>query len=125
MRTDPDILDLSDEPSPPPPAARRGRGRPKKHVEPESTDEKLKLAQIRLREASARKAEVEVAKRESDLVSAAAVTREWATILRDVRAALLAVPARVGGALPHLTATDIAAVEAEIRAALRGLSDGH
>jgi len=41
-----------------------------------------------------------------------------------VRAALLAVPSRVGTRLPSLTAHDVAEIAVEIRAALSTLADG-
>lgn len=59
-----------------------------------------------------------------DLVPAADVTREWAEVLRKVRAGVLAVPSRVRAALPQLTAADVAVLDAEIRATLEGLAHG-
>jgi phage terminase Nu1 subunit (DNA packaging protein) len=76
----------------------------------------------RMREA-ADKEEARVQRERGELVEAAAVTREWASILRDLRNALLAVPSRCGAGLPHLTATDVATIDNEIRRALEGL--GH
>lgn len=58
-----------------------------------------------------------------EMVSTADVAREWSSILRDLRAALLAVPARIGTRLPALTAHDVAAIETEIRSALEDLAD--
>lgn len=59
-----------------------------------------------------------------EMVAASDVQREWAGILRDTRNALLAVPSRCGGALPHLTAHDVAMIGREIGAALEGLANG-
>ncbi|WP_108259129.1 terminase small subunit [Mangrovicoccus ximenensis] len=78
----------------------------------------LKAEKLRLTKAQADKEEARVARERGELVEAAAVTREWSNLLRDLRNALLAVPSRVGAALPHLTATDIAALESEMRRAL-------
>lgn len=60
----------------------------------------------------------------AELVSAAEVTREWAEVLRKVRAGVLAVPSRVRAALPHLTAADVAVLDHEIRTTLEGLAHG-
>jgi phage terminase Nu1 subunit (DNA packaging protein) len=57
-------------------------------------------------------------------VSGEAVAREWQSVLRDVRAAVLAVPSRYGATMPHLGPNDIAALDREIRGALEGLADG-
>ncbi|WP_065382815.1 hypothetical protein [Hyphomonas sp. ND6WE1B] len=59
------------------------------------------------------------------LVEAAAVEREWSSILRDVRAGMLAVPGRVQARVPHLSAKDIAEIASEIRQALTSLGDDH
>ncbi|RJL07157.1 DNA packaging protein [Paracoccus aestuarii] len=85
----------------------------------------LKAEKLRLTRAQADKEETRVRREAGELVEAAAVTREWSNLLRDVRNALLAVPSRCGAALPHLTATDIATLDREIRKALEGLADGN
>lgn len=46
------------------------------------------------------------------------VEAEWSGVLRTVRAGMLAVPSRVQQRLPHLTAHDVAQIDAEVRAAL-------
>lgn len=84
----------------------------------------LKAEKLRLTRAQADKEETRVKRESGDLVEVAAVTREWANLMRDVRNALLAVPSRCGAALPHLTATDIATLDREIKKALEGLADG-
>lgn len=60
-------------------------------------------------------------KMRGELVPAADVEAEWSSALADLRAALLAVPSRVGAklALPRAT---VAAIDAEIRAALLALA---
>lgn len=78
-------------------------------------------AKLRQAEAAAAKLEIGNQKARSELLEAADVERAWATVLRDVRAALLAVPARVGS---HLSPTDVARVDSEIRAALEALAKG-
>lgn len=83
----------------------------------------VKAATERLRAAQAELAEAKAAAARGDLVEAAAVTRAWANLLRDLRNALLAVPSRCGAALPHLTATDLATLEREIHKALETLAD--
>lgn len=83
----------------------------------------VKAATERLRAAQAELAEAKAAVARGELVEAAAVTREWANLLRDLRNALLAVPSRCGAALPHLTAADVATVEREIHKALEALAN--
>lgn len=61
-----------------------------------------------------------------DLIPAGEVEREWSAILREVRAAILAVPTRVEGELPHLTRADVLTVDRAVRDALNaaaGASD--
>ncbi|GLK54339.1 phage terminase Nu1 subunit (DNA packaging protein) [Methylopila capsulata] len=77
-------------------------------------------AKTRAAEAQAVKLETANALARGDLLSAADVKAEWALILTDVRAAMLAVPSR----LPELDRAAVARVDAEIRAALEGLSNG-
>lgn len=83
----------------------------------------LNAEKLRLTKAQADKEETRVARERGELVLAADVAREWSNVLRDVRNALLAVPSRCGASLPHLTATDVATMENEIRSALEGI--GH
>jgi len=58
-----------------------------------------------------------------EMVSAKSVEAGWASILRDVRAAMLAVPSRCGSNLSHLTSHDVGEIDREIRAALEALAD--
>ena len=58
-----------------------------------------------------------------ELVRAAEVEIQWAHILRKVRSAMLALPARVQQRLGHLTAHDVATLDREIRDTLEELSD--
>src|SRR5437867_12750798 len=51
---------------------------------------------------------IEVQQKRGRLLPAADVAREWEGIVRDARAALLAVVSRVRARLPHLTAHDAA-----------------
>ncbi|ODT17499.1 MAG: hypothetical protein ABS35_25710 [Kaistia sp. SCN 65-12] len=87
-----------------------------------STDE-LKAERLRLTRAQADAQELKAAAARREMVPAEEVSREWTSVLRDVRAAVLAVPSRFGAALPHLTANDVAALDIEIRAALEGLAN--
>ena len=52
------------------------------------------------------------------MLDAAEVEAEWSSVLRTVRAGMLAVPSRARQRLPHLTAHDISEIEAEVRATL-------
>jgi len=54
-----------------------------------------------------------------------AVRREWAAVLSGVRAGMLAVPSRCASRLGHLTQSDVAEIDAEIRAVLQELGGGH
>ena len=47
--------------------------------------------------------------------------REWAGILRDVRAALLSLPSRMQQRVGTLTVADVAALDREVRDALNQL----
>jgi phage terminase Nu1 subunit (DNA packaging protein) len=75
----------------------------------------LDAAKLRLVSEQAEKVELQNATVRGELVPAAEVEREWAGILRDVRAAMLALPPRLSSLLPHLSASDIAMIDREIR----------
>ncbi|MEI4473338.1 terminase small subunit [Frigidibacter sp. MR17.24] len=98
-------------------AARAGR--------PSAGGDDLKAERLRLTRAQADREEARVARERGELVPAAEVTRQWASILRDVRAGLLAVPSRFGAAHPHMSPHDIAGLTDEIKRALEGLADGN
>jgi phage terminase Nu1 subunit (DNA packaging protein) len=69
-------------------------------------------------------ARLEYQLRAGGLLEKSAVAREWASALRDLRARLLAVPARCGAALPHLDKAEVEIIAHEIRAALAELAGG-
>jgi len=92
---------------------------------PSEGGDKLKAERLRLTRAQAEAQEAKNRLTAGELVGAADVAREWQSVLRDVRAAVLAVASRYGAAMPHLTATDVAALDRELRAALEGLADGN
>lgn len=92
---------------------------------PGGTPDDLKAEKLRLTRAQADKEESRAARERGELVPADAVAREWAAILRDLRNAFLAVPSRCGAGLPHLTSTDIATMDREIRLALEGVANGN
>lgn len=58
-----------------------------------------------------------------ELVEATEVERAWANVLRQVRSGVLAVPSRLRQVLPHLTAHDVATIDAELRHVLKDLAD--
>ena len=87
--------------------------------------EALRAEKLRLTRAQADKEETRVKREAGELVEVESVTREWSNLLRDMRNAMLAVPSRCGAGLPHLTATDIATIDREIRKALEGLTNGN
>lgn len=52
------------------------------------------------------------------MLDAGEVETTWSGILRQVRVGMLAVPSRAAQRLPHLTAHDVAEIDAEVRAVL-------
>ncbi|WP_417272209.1 DNA packaging protein [Celeribacter halophilus] len=58
------------------------------------------------------------ARARGELIEADAVTREWADVLRGVRARVLAVSSKVRQRLGHLTSEDVAEIDAILREAL-------
>ena len=82
----------------------------------------LNAEKIRLARASAEKLETANLKAKGDLAPLAEVERAWAGILRDVRAALLALPSRAASRLGHLTPHDVATLDREVRAVLEELA---
>lgn len=84
----------------------------------------LDAEKLRVQRETAEKLALANAKARGDLLDAAAVAREWSSILRDCRAAILATPARIGSRLPHLTAHDISEINRELAAALSDLAEG-
>ena len=82
----------------------------------------LNAEKIRLARASAEKLETANLKAKGDLAPLAEIERAWAGILRDVRAALLALPSRVASRLGYLTPHDVATIEHEVRAVLEELA---
>jgi len=83
----------------------------------------LEAQKLRLATALADKAERANAAARGELIPASAVAREWAGILREVRAGLLALPSRVGSRLGHLTPHDLSEIDLEVRATLNDLSE--
>jgi phage terminase Nu1 subunit (DNA packaging protein) len=58
-----------------------------------------------------------------ELLDADAVAREWADVLRQVRAGVLTVVSRVRVRLPHFSAADAAVLDDELRQALAALAE--
>lgn len=84
---------------------------------PELTAEKLRLTRE-----SADKIAIANELARGELVLAKLVEITWTGILRDVRAAMLAIPTRAAQRLPHLTATDLEILEREVRDALQEMA---
>ncbi|GLK54401.1 phage terminase Nu1 subunit (DNA packaging protein) [Methylopila capsulata] len=80
-------------------------------------------AKTRAAVAQAEKIETANALARRELLPAAEVEREWTAILRDVRAAMLALPTRVHQRLGHLSAHDISTLGREVHDALNQLTD--
>lgn len=77
----------------------------------------------RLAAAQANLAELKARKMAGELVEASEVEREWADMLRTVRAGMLAVPQRVAQRCPMLDAHTVAEIDAEIRAVLKEIGE--
>lgn len=82
----------------------------------------LQAEKLRLARANAEKIELANAKVRGALVPVAEVESAWASVLRDVRAAMLAIPARVQQRLGHLTPHDVQMIDREVRDALEEAS---
>ena len=74
--------------------------------------------------AAAEKLELQNAVARREMVRAADVESAWAGVLRDVRAAMLAIPSRVQSRIPRLTAHDVSELDLEIREALAEMAGG-
>lgn len=85
----------------------------------------LDREKVRVQKATAEKLELANAEARGELVAVAAVEREWAAMLRDIRAGLLALPSRVQQRLGHLSAHDVTVLDREIRNLLTELGTAH
>lgn len=83
----------------------------------------LNQQKVRLARANAEKVEAANARARGELAALSDVEREWAGILRDVRAALLALPSRAAARLGHLTPHDVKTLDSEVRAVLEELAN--
>lgn len=88
-----------------------------------ASNPELNAEKIRLAKANADKVETANAKARGELAPLPEVERAWAGILRDVRAALLALPSRAASRLGHLTPHDVQTLDQEVRAVLVELAD--
>jgi len=80
-----------------------------------SSNPALTAAKTRAAEAQAEKLETANALARRELIPAVEVEREWSAILREVRAAMLALPSRIQQRLGHLNTHDITTIDREIR----------
>lgn len=78
-------------------------------------DSELAAEKLRAAKATAEKLEIQNAKARGEIIAAAEVEREWADVLRGLRAAFLSLPSRAAAKLGHLTPHDLAALDAEVR----------
>lgn len=88
-----------------------------------SADPAYTAAKTRAAEATAEKLETANAVARRELIPAVEVEREWSAVLRDVRAAMLALPSRVQQRLGHLTPHDLTTMDREIRDALAEIAN--
>lgn len=84
---------------------------------PELNEQKVRLAA-----ASALKIELQNRRAAGELLAAAEVEREWADMLRTVRAGVLSLPGRIGQRIGKATPADLAAITDECRAVLGELA---
>lgn len=89
-----------------------------------SASSEYTAAKTRAAEAQAQKLEIANAASRRELIPAEAVEREWAAVLRDVRAAMLALPSRIQQRLGHLTPHDLLVMDREIREIMHSLAVG-
>ena len=85
----------------------------------DATAERVRLLREQADHAALRNAE-----KRRELLSAAEVERAWSGVLRDVRAAMLALPRRIQQRIGHLTPAEIDLIDREIRDALSEAADG-
>lgn len=81
-------------------------------------------ARARLELAKARMAELKLAEAEGRMLDAGEVEQTWSGICLQVRNRILAVPKRLPVILGHLTRSDFAAIDRELREALTELGHG-
>lgn len=86
-------------------------------------DTELAAEKLRLAREQADKIAFANARARGELIAAGEVERAWAGVLRDVRAAFLALPSRAASKLGHLTPHDLAALDAEVRDVLMELAE--
>lgn len=82
----------------------------------------LENAKLRVQEETAAKLELANQITRREMLPAGEVEREWESVLRDIRAALMAVSSRLGTRLPGLTPHDITEIDSEIRTTLEELA---
>jgi phage terminase Nu1 subunit (DNA packaging protein) len=76
----------------------------------------------RLKLAQAEHAELKNRALKGELLSRGAVVAEWQSILREVRAGVLAAPSRIRSKLPRLSQHDVATIDEVLRAILADLA---
>ena len=83
------------------------------------------VERLRWDKARADSQEMKNAAMRRQLVPTAEVERAWGSILRDVRAAMLAIPARIQQQLGTLTPHDVDIIDREVRTALEETAGNH
>lgn len=78
----------------------------------------LTAERVRVATAQADALEMKNATARREMIPAREVEAAWAATLREVRAALLALPSRIQQRLGHLTAHDVSEIDRELRDAL-------
>lgn len=85
----------------------------------------LTIERARLAKEQADAQALKNAKLRGELVAASEVERVWADALRQLRARLLAIPARIRSELPDIDAGTIAALDRALRATLSEVGNGN
>jgi phage terminase Nu1 subunit (DNA packaging protein) len=97
--------------------------RPKSEANGGARGSALAQATVRERLARAELLELRNAQQLGHLVPARDVEQQWATAVVATRTALLGLPSRARGRLPHLTAADVAVLDGLIRETLTELAE--
>ncbi len=79
-------------------------------------------SRAKLLEIQAARAPLSLKREEARLIDAASLESDLVALVKISRNAMLAIPSRIGAALPHLTRSDIERIDAVVRNHLTGLA---
>jgi phage terminase Nu1 subunit (DNA packaging protein) len=75
-----------------------------------------------LKRAQRERIEREEAVKRGDLIEASKAIEAWGAMVADARTAVLSIPARIQGELPHMVASEVEKIKAVVRGVLRELA---